>query len=147
MTRINLDHPVDLMDQHLFSEFREIKMVPKSLARSIAARGVEGALEIVPLSFCLNRGHVSFFYNKGAYLYRRYRQIKDELHRRGYKFNERSELDPDKVLDIDPRFMGDYEPTELALAISRERIRERIAAKPEWYLYMGVALYAQRKAV
>ncbi len=38
MTRINLVPSQELMDQHLFAEFREIKMVPKSLRRSIAAR-------------------------------------------------------------------------------------------------------------
>lgn len=38
MTRINLVPPSELMDQHLFAEFREIKMVPRSLHRSIVAR-------------------------------------------------------------------------------------------------------------
>lgn len=37
MTRINLVPPEELMDQHLFAEFREIKMVPKSLRRSLQA--------------------------------------------------------------------------------------------------------------
>ena len=37
MTRINLVPPEELMDQHLFAEFREIKMVPKSLRRSLRA--------------------------------------------------------------------------------------------------------------
>ena len=72
MTRINLVPPQELMDQHLFAEFREIKMVPKSLARSIAARGVQGVLKRIPPRFTLNTGHVSFFYDKGAYLVERY---------------------------------------------------------------------------
>ena len=37
MTRINLIHPSELTDQHLFAEFREIKMIPKSLRRSLRA--------------------------------------------------------------------------------------------------------------
>lgn len=37
MTRINLVPVEELMDQHLFAEFREIKMVPKSLRRSLRA--------------------------------------------------------------------------------------------------------------
>ena len=36
MTRINLVPPEELTDQHLFAELREIKMVPRSLARSLA---------------------------------------------------------------------------------------------------------------
>lgn len=35
MTRINLVPPRELMDQHLFAEFREIKMVPRALYRSL----------------------------------------------------------------------------------------------------------------
>lgn len=59
MTRINLVPPEELMDQHLFAEFREIKMVPKSLARSIAARGVEGVLKRIPPAFTLHAEHWS----------------------------------------------------------------------------------------
>lgn len=35
MTRVNLVPVTELADQHLFAEFRELKMVPKSLARSL----------------------------------------------------------------------------------------------------------------
>ena len=145
MTRINLVPPEELMDQHLFAEYREIKMVPKSLARSIEARGIEEVLDMVPLSFRLNTGHVSFFYDKGAYLYARYEALKDELTRRGVNFDKTRALDPDGVLVQDPRFMGSYTPTPQALEIVRERIRERVADKPDWYKYKGVAIYARTK--
>ena len=98
MTRINLVPPEELMDQHLFAEFREIKMVPKSLARSIAARGVQGVQKRIPTAFTLNTGHVSFFYDKGAYLVGRYALLRQELERRGINFNRESELDPDGTL-------------------------------------------------
>lgn len=66
MTRINLVPPSELTDQHLFAEFREIKMVPKALARSLKGRRPRGVLEAIPKEFTLNTGHVMFFYDKGA---------------------------------------------------------------------------------
>jgi deoxyribonuclease (pyrimidine dimer) len=137
VARINLVPPSELMDQHLFAEFREIKMVPKSLRRSIAARGVSGL--VIPERFTLNRGHVSFFYDKGAYLVRRYEEIKEELRVRGFNFNELSPLDPDGVFDSYPELRNDYEPTAEALETVRERIREKIGMRPGWYRYRGKA--------
>ena len=137
MTRINLVPPEELMDQHLFAEFREIKMIPMSLRRSIIARGVEGALKIVPAKFTLNAGHVSFFYNKGQYLNGRYMTLRRELTNRGINFDTDSMLDPLHIFKSDPRFMGDYEPTPQALETIRTRIAEKIAMKPHWYRYYG----------
>lgn len=132
MTRINLVPVQELMDQHLFAEFREIKMVPKSLARSIRARGVQGVVNRIPPSFTLNKGHVSFFYDKGAYLRKRYEQLREELDRRGVQYNRDAEFDPDGVMLV-ATWNGEYEPTELALCVIRARIAERIAQKPQWY--------------
>lgn len=125
------------MDQHLFAEFREIKMVPKSLRRSIAARGRHGVQKCIPGAYTLNTGHVSFFYDKGAYLARRYEDLKSELRRRGVQFNEHSPLDPDNVFGTYPELNNDYEPTDAALQIVRARIAERIAMRPGWYRYKG----------
>lgn len=136
MTRINLVPPEELMDQHLFAEFREIKMVPKSLRRSIAARGVQGVLQHIPRAFTLNTGHVSFFYDKGDYLIERYELLKKELERRGINFNRGSELDPDGIM-LAPPWCGHYTATKEALCIIRTRIAEKISMKPEWYRYEG----------
>lgn len=136
MTRINLVPPQELMDQHLFAEFREIKMVPKSLARSIAARGVQGVLDRIPARFTLNTGHVSFFYDKGAYLADRYALLRQELERRGINFNRESELDPDGTMLAAP-WCGHYTATLEALHIIRTRIAEKIAIQPHWYRYEG----------
>lgn len=132
MTRINLVPPEELMDQHLFAEFREIKMIPKALRRSLKSRTVEQILARVPSEFTLNTGHVMFFYNKGSYLRQRYELLKDELRRRRVNFNEASELDPDGVFN-DSRLNGDYVPTVAAYKIIRTRIAEKIAMKPSWY--------------
>ena len=84
MTRINLAPAEELMDQHLFAEFREIKMIPKSLARSLHARRshadpVLAVLARVPRQFTLGTGHVSFFYGKGTYLYWRFAALRVAL--------------------------------------------------------------------
>lgn len=103
------------MDQHLFAEFREIKMIPMSLRRSIMARGVEDVLAKIPREFTLNTGHVSFFYDKATYLFQRYGLLIHELRKRGINFNESSLLDPYNVygtIASDTRFMKKYDPTK-----------------------------------
>lgn len=144
MTRINLVPPEELMDQHLFAEFRELKMVPKSLARSLRAAmardradPVAWVLQRMPAAYCLGAGHVSFFYDKGLYLQQRYSLVRHELRRRGIRFNEASLLDPDRVFEFDARLCKDYVPTPEALALLRARVAERIAEKPAWYRHHG----------
>jgi deoxyribonuclease (pyrimidine dimer) len=136
MTRINLVPPVELMDQHLFAEFREIKMVPKSLGRSLSARGASGVLRMVPREYTLGTGHVSFFYDKGAYLRQRFLELRAELTKRGIQFNVESQLDPDNLFTLlGEIFNQTYVPTESALKLVRQRIAEKIAMKPNWYRY------------
>ncbi|WHZ10632.1 MAG: hypothetical protein OJF60_001071 [Burkholderiaceae bacterium] len=132
------------MDQHLFAEFREIKMVPRSLARSLAARGLEEVLRRIPPAFTLNTGHVSFFYDKGAYLRARFELLQLELRRRKIGFNEDSKFDPAGLHRSDPRLNKTYVPTPQALVLVRERIAERIARRPSWYRYYGVAQQKSR---
>lgn len=133
MTRINLIPTSELADQHLFAEFREIKMIPKSLLRSLNARGLFGVQEIIPKEYVLGKGHVSFFYDKGAYLHRRYAEIQNELWRREINYNITAPLDPEYIFWLNPKLCQDYVPTEAALGLIRARIAEKIAMKPSWY--------------
>lgn len=156
MTRINLVPPEELMDQHLFAEFREIKMVPKALQRSLRAAwqrefdkndmgyfdeqrtklAMDAVLKKVPPQYTLNKGHVSFFYDKGEYLRERFEQLQEELSIRGYDYDRNAVLDSDGVFGSLPQtFNHNYTPTEEALALVRERIANRIAMKPQWYRY------------
>lgn len=129
MTRVNLVPPAELADQHLFAEFRELKMVPKALARSLAS----GRPLVVPAEFTLGAGHVRFFYDKGAYLRARYAALREELGARGFNYNAAAGLDPLGVFVAAPHLAGDYVPTPAALALVRARIAERLAARPGWY--------------
>ncbi len=139
MTRINLIPPSELMDQHLFAEWREIKMVPQSLKRSLVARGQQGVLGMIPLTFRLNAGHVSFFYDKATYLRKRYEVLTAELIDRGeHNYDRTAVLDKDGVFDALPAdFHNDFEPDEADMAIIRERIALRISQRPGWYRYKG----------
>jgi deoxyribonuclease (pyrimidine dimer) len=132
MTRLNLVPPEELADQHLFAEFREIKMVPRSLVRSLHSRGLDGVVKMVPLEFTLNKGHVSFFYDKGIYLMRRVGLLRQACLDRGFKILPTSS-DVWDVYHHFPSLCQDYVPTPEAFAIIRERIAQRIALKPEWY--------------
>lgn len=138
MTRINLVPVQELTDQHLFAEFREIKMIGPSLRRSIAAHGKQGAFDRIPSEFTLGKGHVCFFYNKGAYLAARFDELRQELDLRGVQFNRRADLDAGDLMTLydQPWFRG-YTPTQAALKLVRARIAEKIALKPEWYRYYG----------
>ena len=155
VTRINLVHPSELSQQHLFAEFREIKMVPKALQRSLRAamqRHVKAngytsdhdlqriaqqtVLSRIPDEFTLGKGHVSFFYDKGFYLFSRYGLIRNELWRRRFNFDQNALLDPDYVFaGLDQRFNQNYIPTQGALDLIRARIAERISEKPDWYRF------------
>lgn len=137
MTRINLVDPVELTDQHLFAEWREIKMVPASLKRSLRTKDAHQILKSIPKDFTLNKGHVTFFYDKMKYLSKRYDLLSAELRNRNYRegldWNSFSEY----CSGIPSEFFSDYTPTPNALVIIRDRIKERIEAKPTWYKYYG----------
>lgn len=139
MTRINLVDPAELTDQHLFAEFREIKMVPRALARSLANHTTAQVLAKVPQNFTLNTGHVMFFYNKGKYLQQRYDALRAELSARGVAYNKDAAFDPDGVMLVAPWY-NDYKPTARAFEIIRTRIAEKIAMKPTWYKMRGMPL-------
>lgn len=134
MTRINLVPPAELYDQHLIAEWREIKMIPRALQRSLQTRAPHDVLKAIPQAFTLGTGHVTFFYDKGCYLFDRYDQLTEELQRRGFRLNPDAELDPLEVYQhLDLRFFRNYRPTAEALRIIRQRLAEKIAMKPSWY--------------
>jgi len=128
MTRINTLDPTELMDQHLVAEYHEITMVGGSLLRSLKSKSWNRSK--IPAKFTLNKGHVMFFYDKGLYLEKRYNELVVEMKKRGMnpdatrKFNK--EAFPDGMYN-------DWTATEEDRNIVRERIKERIAAKPDWY--------------
>jgi len=127
MTRINLVDPGDLSDQHLVAEYREIFMVGPALQRSLKSKN---GLTDIPKEFTLNKGHVKFFYNKGKYLHKRYKELIAEMKRRG--------MNPDPTRKFKREqwpneLYKDWTPKDQDITIIRERIQQRINQKPYWY--------------
>lgn len=139
MTRVNLIPVEELTDQHLLAEWRELKMVPASLRRSLNAKNPQNVIDSIPTAYCLGRGHVTFFYDKLAFLTTRYRELRFELLSRGVKLNNLEEFTT-FCSDIPFQFFHRlWTPTKDEVKLSQARIKEKILMKPSWYRYRGVS--------
>jgi deoxyribonuclease (pyrimidine dimer) len=132
MTRINSDlDPKLLKRMHLVAELREITMVPASLRRSLRTIQSATILTRIPKKFTLNKGHVSYFYDKLRFLQKRFNKLADEMERRGYN-PDRSRI---KAFDgFDDMWYNDWISTAEDDAIVTERINFRISQKPHLYI-------------
>jgi hypothetical protein len=116
MTRINAGIPPrDLSDKHLLAEHREIKRIPNAITSG------KGKLENLPTEFTLGTGHVRFFYDKQLYLFDRYHDLYVECVRR--KFNVTSFHAAWE--DTPKALWNDWTPTAEAIALIKQRIKER----------------------
>lgn len=77
--------------------------------------------EIAP-HYILGTGHVKFFFDKMQFLEQRFEQLVNEMISRGYNPNYR---DSSIFRNCLPQFYNNYEPTEEALELNRQRIKER----------------------
>ena len=107
MTRINIVPVEELTDQHLMAEYREIFMIGSALQISLKSKNWDP--KRIPDKFTLNTGHVTFFYDKGQYLYKRYQQIQKELTKRNFNL-DKSRLF--KVTQFPTEYYNDWEPTK-----------------------------------
>jgi len=126
ITRINVVPPQELHNKFLVAELHEISrvygLVRKAQARKINKYNFHDKLK-VPAEYTLGTGHCLHFYNKLAFITERYYALCKEAKDRGFKVNpiERSSL----IEGINPWWFGEYQVTEDALAINRERLAER----------------------
>lgn len=110
MTRINCVPVSELTDKHLLAEYRELPRLSK------LARHTE-----VPPTYRMGKGHVTFFYDKGQYLKKRFEeQIVPEMQRRHFTVKYKTYRPHPEGLN------NDWEPTEEAMEINRARIKERL---------------------
>lgn len=118
MTRINAGIAVkSLTDKHLMAEHRELKRIP-----NVVSRGRYN-LKTSPQEFTLGKGHVSFFYTRLGYLKERYLELYAECRLRGFNVqNYVNSWD-----GVPSHLMGGYTPTEKAIQIVSERIKDRLA--------------------
>ena len=119
MTRINLVPPQELCDQHLLAEHRELTRIPNAVAKG------KYHLRGQPAEYKLGEGHVRFFFNKMAFLQRRYDALHAECLARGFKVQY---IWPESLKE-NAEVWQDYQPTQQALALNRQRIAERMPAK------------------
>ncbi len=76
-----------------------------------------------PREFTLGTGHVKFFYDKLLYLKNRYEEIYLECRDRGYNVTYYGTAWD----DIPNTYMRDYTPTNAAIHLIEERIKERLS--------------------
>lgn len=124
MTRINTIDPVDLLDQHLFIEYREITRVA-TLHRAPKPG------EAMPQNYTLGTGHVKFFYNKGEFLAKRCEQLYAELVARGYNVVQKQ---------YKTHIAGcrkDWVPTADDIVTNLSRLQTKLLDNPLFYTYYG----------
>ncbi len=130
MTRINIIPVSELFDQHLIAEYREITMVPAALNRTLKSKN--GLIKTkIKSRYTLNQGHVYFFYDKGKYLFNRYQELVAELKKRNFKIDNKRKFP--KEIFVDNNLFNDWEPSLEDYQIIRERIKNKINQKPNWY--------------
>ena len=76
--RVNVIQPKYLADQHLVAEYREIKMGPKALSKSLYSKNGVNKNRISK-EYTLNTGHTYFFYDKNKFLERRLKLVIEEM--------------------------------------------------------------------
>jgi deoxyribonuclease (pyrimidine dimer) len=65
-----------------------------------------------------------FFYDKLAFVVKRYEDLCDEIRKRGFVCNQISSKE--LLVDMPTKFINDYSPTNIDIEISRNRILERL---------------------
>ena len=132
MTRINaFINPKTLTDQHLLAEYKEINQLCGQYANSLYKQG----RGVIPPSFRLGTGHVSFFLDKGWWLASRFALVREEMIQRKFKTEQQFNM---KVWDRSDfnHWCPKDEEIKLAKKLLTERISERILeskVEPRYY--------------
>lgn len=127
MTRINVVEPSELTNKHLMGELHEITrvygLVRKAQDRKINKYNFKDKIKQPP-EYTLGTGHVYFFYDKLGFITERYYALNEEAKRRNFKVNpiDKQSL----VAGIQDWWFNDYQPTQKAVEINRQRIMERM---------------------
>lgn len=121
MTRINCVPAMELTREHLVAEYRELPRLAKHALGKFARKPDF----IPPETYRLGKGHMDFFVDKGHWLETRHRELCNEMKRRGYTVN----FPEYPIMHHPDKWRKDWTPTEEALKINRERIRERLNDK------------------
>ncbi len=119
MTRINLIPVQELTRQHLIAEYRELPRIAAAAAKAFSRPGFKST--DIPPTYRMGKGHVTFFYNKGEWLARRFAMLVQEMIDRGYQVNY--PWYPEELHPLE--WMNDWEPSEKEVKISQQRVSQR----------------------
>ena len=134
MTRINCVPVKELMDQHLLAEVREITRLPNNLYQSLNRKSKPFCESEIPPEYVLGKGHVKYFLNKFKWLENRFIQLLDECKDRGFNITHK---DSSIFSNVPVKYYNNWTVSDKALERNRNRIRERIQAKENFYRYRG----------
>lgn len=124
MTRINCVPPSELTNLHLLAEYRELPRV-FTLVENRTGSGQLAAevMRVVPETYRMGAGHVSFFYDKLQYLRVRHQALAEEMRSRGW--NPLMDC-TDRAGELHLDLQKDWVPTPEAQKANRQRIQERL---------------------
>ncbi len=125
MVRINLIEPKALADQHLIAEYNETLMLFGTVAKHPAIRNQ-------PPSYCLGKGHITFFKDKLLYLKKRHELIKKEMKKRNFATAVSISL---KGYPL--HLHNDWKPSKKDASLIKECIAWKLRKKPAYYRYAG----------
>jgi len=132
MTRINTVPVSSLSDSHLLVEIQEIPRVPNlALKRLRNKRPIESTG-----NYKLGSGHVLFFYDKIAYLYRRLEELCIEADKRGFDDKRRPDDGRWSECQTYSNCWNDWYPDQNALFENLERLVNKIemsTVQPKYY--------------
>jgi deoxyribonuclease (pyrimidine dimer) len=129
MTRINVVEVKELCNKHLMAEYREMPRLVKNLNTSLNRKGKPFCKSEISPEYILGPGHVKFFFDKFEYLHKRHIKITEELLDRGYNL---SNTDSSIFATVDKKWYNDYIPTNKAIKLNKQRIKQRMPKFPKW---------------
>lgn len=129
MTRVNVVPPKELCNQHLSAEWREMPRIVGELNRSLNRKSKPFNTKEIPEDYVLGKGHVKFFFDKFKFLHQRHISLTKELLERGFKLNL---TNSDVFTTVDTQWYNDYEPTQNAKEINRQRIQTMMPKDPRF---------------
>lgn len=117
MTRINASiRPIQLTDQHLLAEIRELPRILNTIKSGKAK--VENKTDM----FKLGTNHTTFFYGRLKYLVERHKDLVNEATLRRFNVMDYSE----SYKDLPKHLYNDWKPSNGVKKLLVERITERL---------------------
>lgn len=124
MTRVNCIDPRMLSNEHLFAEWREIPRIITAVEKLTNAGKALKDYD-VPNKYKFGKGHVVFFYDKLRYIFLRLNDIRNELEKRGYNFEDRIDEYVQRLSSIPNTYMNNWKPSTDDIYLNMSRLVER----------------------